>query len=180
MGGEGMVELWPTYETKMRAEGLNDAAIDAFKHNFGALLSGVNPMIPESSIEPVQSVPTYESLPGDEQPALLSKTLMLKLNGGLGTSMGLNKAKSLLPVVSGDSFLDLIAKQIHATENKLGSNVKFMLMNSFSTSDDTMSALAQYPNLAAGGDLEFIQNKAPKVVASDYTPASWPQDPQLE
>merc|ERR1712048_119323 len=55
-----------------------------------------------------------------------------------------------------------------------------MLMNSFSTSDDTMSALAQYPDLAAGGDLEFIQNKAPKVVASDYTPASWPQDPQLE
>ncbi len=37
---------------------------------------------------------------------------MLKLNGGLGTSMGLEKAKSLLPVKEGKTFLDLIAEQV--------------------------------------------------------------------
>lgn len=37
---------------------------------------------------------------------------MLKLNGGLGTSMGLDKAKSLLTVKGKDTFLDLTAKQV--------------------------------------------------------------------
>ena len=36
---------------------------------------------------------------------------MLKLNGGLGTGMGLEKAKSLLPLKGDDTFLDFIAKQ---------------------------------------------------------------------
>lgn len=42
----------------------------------------------------------------------LMETVVLKLNGGLGTSMGLDKAKSLLPVKGDDSFLDLTAKQV--------------------------------------------------------------------
>jgi hypothetical protein len=37
---------------------------------------------------------------------------VLKLNGGLGTSMGLEKAKSLLEVKDGKTFLDLIAEQV--------------------------------------------------------------------
>lgn len=44
--------------------------------------------------------------------AYLPETVVLKLNGGLGTSMGLDKAKSLLPVKGDDSFLDLTAKQV--------------------------------------------------------------------
>lgn len=44
----------------------------------------------------------------------LPQTVVLKLNGGLGTSMGLDKAKSLLPVKGDDSFLDLTAKQVDA------------------------------------------------------------------
>lgn len=61
----------------------------------------------------------------------------MKLNGGLGTSMGLEKAKSLLTVKDGKSFLDLIADQIKYTRQHYGSKVRFVLMNSFSTSDDT-------------------------------------------
>lgn len=55
----------------------------------------------------------YEELedPEDAQ-TLLSATAVLKLNGGLGTSMGLEKAKSLLPVKDGKTFLDLIAEQV--------------------------------------------------------------------
>jgi len=68
---------------------------------------------------------------------LLAKTAVLKLNGGLGTSMGLEKAKSLLTVKDGKTFLDLIAEQIKYTRERYGSNVRFVLMNSFSTSDDT-------------------------------------------
>ena len=57
--------------------------------------------------------------------ALLSKTAVLKLNGGLGTSMGLEKAKSLLEVKDGKTFLDLIADQIKYTREKIGAKVGF-------------------------------------------------------
>ena len=55
--------------------------------------------------------------------ALLAKTAVLKLNGGLGTSMGLEKAKSLLEVKDGKTFLDLIAEQIKYTRQKIGAKV---------------------------------------------------------
>merc|ERR1712048_64614 len=53
-------------------------------------------------------------------------------------------------------------------------------MNSFSTSDDTKAALDKYDHLAKGDDLEFVQNKAPKVTAADKTPATWPANPDHE
>merc|ERR1712190_430079 len=59
-------------------------------------------------------------------------------------------------------------------------DLKFMLMNSFSTSADTLSALAKYDHLGTGDDLEFVQNKAPKVTKEDLTPANWPADPGHE
>lgn len=87
--------LWPKYEAKMQAEGLSAAAIAAFKYNFGVLTSGADLMIPEAAITPVDKLPDYEALAAEE-PSLLKETVMVKLNGGLGTGMGLEKAKSLL------------------------------------------------------------------------------------
>merc|ERR1712232_330658 len=59
-------------------------------------------------------------------------------------------------------------------------DLKFMLMNSFSTSKDTLEALAKYKDLGTGSDLEFVQNKAPKVTAEDLTPATWSKAPENE
>ena len=59
--------------------------------------------------------------------ALLAKTAVLKLNGGLGTSMGLEKAKSLLEVKDGKTFLDLIAEQIKYTRQQIGAKVRALL-----------------------------------------------------
>merc|ERR1719492_664130 len=53
-------------------------------------------------------------------------------------------------------------------------------MNSFSTSQDTLEALAKYPELGTGSDLEFVQNKAPKVTAADMTPGTWEKEPGHE
>merc|ERR1719183_3426246 len=132
-------------------------------------------MIPESALDPVESLPDFEKLDITPKPELLKQTVVLKLNGGLGTGMGLEKAKSLLPVVGGHNFLDLIANQVGFMKKKYSMpDMKFMLMNSFSTSADTLAALAKYPDLGTGDDLEFVQNKAPKVTAADKTPASWP------
>lgn len=72
----------------------------------------------------MQSLPVYEELedPEDAQ-TLLSATAVLKLNGGLGTSMGLEKAKSLLPVKDGKTFLDLIAEQVRLAVACMGAPV---------------------------------------------------------
>ena len=144
---------------RWQAEGLNDAAIGAFKYNLGVLTSGANLMIPEVDIEPVDSLTDYASLSA-EDPALLKSTVMVKLNGGLGTGMGLEKAKSLLVLKDGDTFLDFIAHQVLDMREKCGVPLAFMLMNSFATSADTLTYLSKYTTLkTAKFDLEFQQNK---------------------
>jgi UDP-N-acetylglucosamine pyrophosphorylase len=170
-----MDSLWPAYQKKMEDEGLNTAAIAAFKFNYGVLVSGANTMIPESTLKPVDTLPEYgsigEATGGD---ALLKSTVVLKLNGGLGTGMGLDKAKSLLKVTGENTFLDLIANQVADFKKTYNTDLAFMLMNSFATSADTLTALSKYKDLGTGSDLEFVQNKAPKVTEKDLTPASWP------
>lgn len=43
---------------------------------------------------------------------MLSKLVVIKLNGGLGTSMGCHGPKSVIPVRSDLTFLDLTVQQI--------------------------------------------------------------------
>jgi len=176
--------LWPLYEEKMRkggAESETDAAVNAFKYNFQVLASGADTMIPESALDPVPTLPDLDSLSITPKPELLKETVVLKLNGGLGTGMGLDKAKSLLEVTGGNTFLDLIAKQVEWMKKTYSMpDLKFMLMNSFSTSSDTLAALSKYPDLGTGDDLQFVQNKAPKVTADGFAPATWPADPGHE
>jgi len=180
MSDESFNKLWPAYESKMKAEGLSEAAIAAFRHNFGVLTSGKNLMIPESTIKPVDSLPDYASLTA-EDPALLKETVMVKLNGGLGTGMGLEKAKSLLDLKDGNTFLDFIAQQVKHMRGTFGVPLAFMLMNSFATSADTLEYLSKYADLQSEGlPLEFQQNKAPKCTEADLTPAAWPDKPDCE
>ena len=118
---------------------------------------------------------------GVDLKALLSQTCVLKLNGGLGTSMGLEKAKSLLEVKDGHTFLDLIALQVKHQRQALGVPLRFVLMNSFSTSADTKAALAaRHPELVGEPHWELLQNKSPKVDKANLQPASWPANPALE
>lgn len=177
---EKFTALWPSYEQKMTADGMNSAAQNAFKYNFKVLTSGADLMIPESSIEPVDSLPDYAALTA-ENPALLESCVMVKLNGGLGTGMGLEKAKSLLDLKEGKTFLDFIALQVEQMRDVYKKPLAFMLMNSFATSADTLEYLAKYPTLQSEGlPLEFQQNKAPKITKDDLTPASWPAKPDCE
>lgn len=153
----------------MEAEGINPSAISAFESTFKSLVSGDSGMIPESTISPVQDLANAKDFKDDVDTSLLSKTVMLKLNGGLGTSMGLDKAKSLLKVKGEDTFLDLTAKQVIQMRKDYGMKVKFMLMDSFSTSGDTMKFLSEkYPALAGEDGLEMMQNKVPKLDATTY------------
>ncbi|KAF8060290.1 hypothetical protein HT031_004825 [Scenedesmus sp. PABB004] len=174
---------WPAFEAKMREAKCSDAAIGAFKANYDQLVAGATGLVPEADIEPVTDLPRLESLPpanGNLQ-ALLSATAVLKLNGGLGTSMGLEKAKSLLEVKDGKTFLDLIAEQVKVMRSAHGCAVKFVLMNSFSTSADTRAFLAKaHADLLDEPYVELMQNMSPKVDAASLAPASYPEDPHLE
>jgi len=139
-------------------------------------------MIAEDSIEPLDSESLDDVEVDDETAsAALRTTAVIKLNGGLGTSMGMERAKSLLCVRKGMSFLDVIARQVLHLRHEHDAPLPLMFMNSFRTSQDTMDALARYADLPVDGlPLEFLQNREPKLRTSDLTPVSWQRDPDLE
>ena len=153
----------------MEGEGISPSAISAFEATFNSLVSGNTGMIPESTISPVPELVKATDFKDKPDTSLLASTVVLKLNGGLGTGMGLDKAKSLLKVKGDDTFLDLTAKQVIQMREDYGMKVKFMLMNSFSTSADTMEFLTEkYPALAGEEGLEMLQNKVPKLDETTY------------
>ena len=167
---------------KMAAAGVDEVAIETFAHYYRLLEHGETGMIPESSIEPVDMESLATIAVSDEDAAeAVRTTAVIKLNGGLGTSMGMDRAKSLLCVRRGLSFLDIIARQVLHLRKEYGATLPLIFMNSFRTSEDTMAALARYADLPVDGlPLEFLQNKEPKLLAKDLSPASWPKDPDLE
>ena len=180
-----MSDRFIPFAEKMRADGLSEAAVRAFEGNFRALERNETGLIPETELDTVATLPSAGVLPLPSLEVLaplLRRTVVIKLNGGLGTGMGLEKAKSLLIVRDGLSFLDLIARQIlHLRQSTGGGSVpRFLLMNSFSTSADTRALLAHYPELGAPEELEFLQNRVPKVLADSLTPLSWPENPDTE
>ncbi|KAI3426193.1 hypothetical protein D9Q98_008570 [Chlorella vulgaris] len=177
---------WELFQAKMDKAKLSKAAQGSFQHNFEQLVRGVTGLLPDSEIDPVQELPQLEALKesgekGADIKELLKKTAVLKLNGGLGTSMGLEKAKSLLEVKGGKTFLDLIAEQIKYTRQKYDSKVRFVLMNSFSTSADTKDYLRKaHADLLDEPDVELMQNMSCKVDAATMKPAEYPENPEME
>lgn len=166
----------------MLAAGVDEVAIETFAHYYRLLEHGETGMIPESTIDPVdmESLADVE-VPDEVGAEALRTTAVIKLNGGLGTSMGMDRAKSLLCVRRGLSFLDIIARQVLHLRKVHGATLPLIFMNSFRTSGDTMAALARYGDLPVEGlPLEFLQNKEPKLLTSDLSPVSWPKDPDLE
>lgn len=168
---------------KMRAHGVNPTAIEVFAHHHRELERGERGIVAESGIAPLSHVDRLESLRVDPavQREALARTAVVKLNGGLGTSMGMTRAKSLLPVRDGRTFLDITVDQVFAARAKHGVRLPLIFMNSFSTAEDTRAALARHPELAVEGlPLDFIQSMEPKLRASDLSPVEWPSDPALE
>jgi len=162
-------EKEPTNTNHNHVIAVAQSAISAFESTFNSLVSGNTGIIPESTITPVPELVHTDSLAIEPDADLLASTVVLKLNGGLGTGMGLDKAKSLLKVKNDETFLDLTAKQVICMREEFGQNVKFMLMNSFSTSDDTLEFFrTKYPSLAAEEGLEMLQNKVPKIDAKTF------------
>jgi UTP--glucose-1-phosphate uridylyltransferase len=165
---------------KMRAESVADAAIETFRDLYTRWQEGETGLLPEAEIEPLRDLPSLEDLGDVEDADALDATVILKLNGGLGTSMGMTKAKSLLEVKDGMTFLDVIARQVLVARERLGARLPLVLMNSFATRDDSLEALERVPELASDVPADFVQSKEPKIREDDGQPVEWPDNPGLE
>ncbi len=159
-------ERFEPFASHMQQAGLAPIVIDTFKYYYTKLVEGNSGMIGEDTIQPVRDLPDAEQLQRYEQAGreALARTIILKLNGGLGTSMGLDKAKSLLKVKDGLSFLDIIARQVLSLRQQWDAPVPLLLMNSFNTHQDSLAALSSYSELESSLPLAFVQNKVPKIL----------------
>jgi len=159
-------------------DGISENVIKTFAAYYNKLVNGETSKISESQIKPPSegNLVRYEDLPEAIIDEILKKTVVIKLNGGLGTSMGLSKAKSLLPVKGNLNFLDIIVRQILTIRAQKGFDLHLTFMNSYNTHDDTIRFLQKYPDLAKEDiPLDFIQNKYPRIRQKDFSPFE-PQD----
>ena len=98
---------------------------------------------------------------------------IIKLNGGLGTSMGLSKAKSLIPIKEKQNFLELICQQIQAARQKYKAPILALFMNSFNTQKDcleTPAAATLNQDVAVDFPTDFLQNQVPRLYEDSLLP----------
>jgi UTP--glucose-1-phosphate uridylyltransferase len=166
------------FARKMKAEGIPEIVIQNFEYHYMELLAGRSVFIAEEGIIPLESLPDMEELDRSyeaEGARALPHTVIIKLNGGLGTSMGLEGPKSLIMAKNGLTFLDIVSRQASRE------GIPLILMNSFATHQDSLDALQKYPELRREGlSPDFVQHKVPKILQHDLSPAVWPANPSLE
>ena len=166
----------PSFIEKMEKDNLPPVLIDNFIYYYQKVISGEKGIIYDKDIECVREneIDDAKDLSEftDAGKKALKHSIRIVLNGGLGTSMGLSKAKSLIEVRNGKTFLDIIVRQAGK------SNVKLAFMNSFNTHEDTFAALTKM-KLPAFPVL-FLQHKFPKILREGFAPATWPENNELE
>jgi UTP--glucose-1-phosphate uridylyltransferase len=164
----------------MRRAGESEAARAAFRRMYAQLVGVDAGALSGEELEPVRDVRRLDDLADDAPDEVLDSAAIVRLNGGLGTSMGLSGPKSLIEVKPGHSFLDVIVGQVLALRRRHRARLPLVLMNSFSTQNATLAALRRHGDLAVDVPLDFLQSREPKLRASDLEPIEWPADPQLE
>ncbi len=198
---EGVVldKLFGHSAQKMREHGMSEVAVAQFENLYtdwvdekkrqpqcGGMTASY---IRESDIEPLKGVPSfhdiYKTIDHEQAVHAFAKTAFLKLNGGLGTSMGLEAAKSLLPVRRHKArqmrFIDIILGQITTARDRLGVPLPVTFMNSFRTSKDTMNVLKKNHHFVQKSiPTQIIQHQEPKIVLSSGLPVEFPDNPELE
>jgi UTP--glucose-1-phosphate uridylyltransferase len=166
---------------KMAAAGAHEEAVLAFENAYRRLVAGQEAMLPSAELQPAGDVPALEPLPESDDAAALERVAVIKLNGGLATTMGLQEPKSLVEARDGRSFLEIIIGQTLALRSRYGVRLPLVLMNSEATHEATRAALDSYPELAVEGlALDFLQSMIPKLDAESLAPVSWPSAPALE
>ena len=169
---------------RAEAGGVHGAELAALRRRVQQLAEPQAGLLPGHVLEPLADLPRVDELPDpppDQARDVLGRLVVIKLNGGLGTSMGLSGPKSLLPVKPGTSFLDVLATQVLALRERHAVRLPLVLMNSATTRGPTLDCLCRYDSLRVPGvPPDFLQGREPKIRADDLQPVQWPADPELE
>jgi UTP--glucose-1-phosphate uridylyltransferase len=169
---------------KMRDAGAHPAELAAMGRRLEQLDDPEAGRLPSDVLQPLADLPRLEDLPDpgpDRARELLDQLAVIKLNGGLGTSMGLAGPKSLLTIKPDTTFLDVIATQVLALREQHGARLPLLVMNSFATRGPSLEALRRYDGLREQElPLDFLQGREPKLRADDLMPVQWPANPDLE
>jgi UTP--glucose-1-phosphate uridylyltransferase len=167
-------------EEKMRAHGQPEEAIRAFRRAYERVDAGESAYLRTEDLRPVSDVASLDEVTEADPTAALESAAMIKLNGGLATTMGLQHPKSLLEAREGHSFLDVIIGQVLALRDRHQVRLPLLLMNSEATRRETDEALKDHPELGVGLPIEFMQSMVPKLEEATLAPVSWPTEPALE
>lgn len=163
---------------KMEADGLPAAVITNFERLFKQVISGETGIIPEAEIEPLGEIDRFEEI--FQQPEYtarglqaLGQLVVIRLNGGLGTTMGLDRAKSLLRVKGDLTFNDIIGHQLRSLRARYGATIPLIHMTSFSTDTDVRLAMEQYEDIRIDElPVSFLQHRHPKIYRDTLQPAT--------
>jgi UTP--glucose-1-phosphate uridylyltransferase len=169
---------------KAEAGGVHGAGLAALRRRLRQLGDQQAGLLPGEVLEPLADLPRLDELP-EPSPGqardVMDRLVIVKLNGGLGTSMGLSGPKSLLEVKPGTSFLDVLARQVLALRERHRARLPLVLMNSAVTRDPSLEALGRCQDLSVPGvPPDFLQGREPKIRAADCQPVQWPAHPELE
>lgn len=144
---------------------------------FGRFLQEEGPSIDWDKIQklPTDAVKEYNSLKAPQSDdairTMLDKLIVIKLNGGLGTSMGCHGPKSVIPVRSDLTFLDLTVQQIEHLNKTYNANVPLVLMNSFNTDEDTEKIVRKYQGFRVQ-IYTFNQSCFPRISRESFLPVA--------
>ncbi|XP_059162317.1 UTP--glucose-1-phosphate uridylyltransferase-like isoform X2 [Physella acuta] len=151
----------PGLQEKTRKE------FDGFEILFGRFLRESGPSVEWDKLKllPPEAIRKYSSLDTPDKNSvkeLLGKLVVIKLNGGLGTSMGCTGPKSAIQVRNELTFLDLNVQQIEHLNKTYDVDVPLVLMNSFNTDEDTQKILRKYSQIKVS-IVTFNQSRYPRI-----------------
>ncbi|XP_053332521.1 UDP-glucose pyrophosphorylase 2a isoform X2 [Clarias gariepinus] len=150
---------------------------EGFKQLFHRFLQVKGPSVewPKINRPPEDSIQPYERIRAKPLPqgvaASLNKLAVVKLNGGLGTSMGCKGPKSLISVRNENTFLDLTVQQIEHLNKTYNTDVPLVLMNSFNTDEDTKKILQKYTHHRVKIHT-FNQSRYPRINKESLLPVA--------
>ena len=169
---------------KAEAGGVHSAELATLRRRLQQLGEQQSGLLPGDDLEPLADLPSLDELPeppADRAREVLDQLVIVKLNGGLGTSMGLSGPKSLIQVKAGTTFLDVIATQVLALRRRHeGVRLPLLLMDSRTTQGPSLELLRRRGVEVPGLPLDFLQGREPKIRSDDHFPVEWPADPELE
>jgi len=169
---------------KAREAGATAPELEGLRRRLEQLADPTAGLLPGEDLTPLDDLPRLDDLPGPDATRareVLDRVAVIKVNGGLGTSMGLSGPKSLLEVRPGHSFLDVLARQVLTLRRRHSARLPLLLMNSSTTRGPSLEALRRHRDLVEQDlPLDFLQGVQPKLRATDRFPVDWPADPRLE